>query len=158
MTLNYNFIIEEFPNNDIWQQVLESFGATRKSSDSNLWEIDFILTDKKRTKYNLPKIDINKISLGQSTSDFISEINNKIQKENEKIIKNIQIAELSQTEKSILIAIYKSGKSGITISDLLKTIGYEAEVNSHTIQTHLHSIRKKINKEIEVKNGKYNFK
>lgn len=59
--------------------------------------------------------------------------------------------DLTDKEAQLLIAIAESGKKGISRDELLKRVwGIEAELNTHTLETHIYRLRAKL-KELDDK-------
>jgi len=80
-------------------------------------------------------IEQSKIDLGRYNLD----LNSRILKQNEKEL------ELTEKESSILIFL-KQSKDPVKIDQLQKKVwGYNSQLETHTVETHVYRLRKKIN-------------
>ena len=80
-------------------------------------------------------IEQSKIDLGRYNLD----LNSRILKQNEKEL------ELTEKESSILIFL-KQSKEPVKIDQLQEKVwGYKSELETHTVETHVYRLRKKIN-------------
>ena len=123
-------------------------------------EKDFLIISKEK-KNNLKNnlilennpISINKliqainINFLKNQFNFQSEItigSYKLDLNSRKISKNKSILNLTERETNLIIFLKKSSKP-VTIEDLQREVwGYGAELETHTVETHIYRLRKKI--------------
>tara|TARA_B100000035_G_C20971042_1_gene541044 strand:+ start:44 stop:607 length:564 start_codon:yes stop_codon:yes gene_type:complete len=100
----------------------------------------------------LEKINIQILKNSYSNKSNISVGNYKIDLNSRTIFKNDKSLKLTEKEVKIIIYISEVNKS-VSISELQQKIwDYNAELETHTVETHVHRLRKKIQEYFNDKN------
>ena len=152
------------------------FNITKYKSDQNLLKQDKNISKNSLIITNLYKNELNKKnllvfeSLPLPITKLVELINIKLIKlkfnyQSNIIIKDYELDinskffskdgfNLKLTEKEIEIILYlNKEKSKRTVLDLQKNIwGYSSDLETHTVETHIHRLRKKINHKFKDKN------
>ena len=138
--LNKNFLNKIKINNFPLILVVESSVTKNKSSGELIEQLDmpFTIFDfKKRIISLIAKNEFKKNSLIHLGGYIIDKNERKIKKDNQEL-------QLSEKEINFLI-LFTKNKEPISKNLLLKNVwNYSAESETHTVETHIHRLRKKI--------------
>lgn len=118
-----------------------------------------LTTEKNLSPSNTPLIQL---SLPIRLAALLSELQEKLAKPDEKNIVLVglvfspryktltradgEMSALTDKETRLLETLARAGKAGVSKENLLKNVwGIEAELNTHTLETHIYRLRSKIN-------------
>ena len=60
---------------------------------------------------------------------------------------------LTEKESDIFLYLFKMKKTGVSKKDLLQNVwNYDDQIDTHTLETHIYSLRKKIKKNLDIEN------
>lgn len=132
----------------------------REIKEQNFHALDLIISDSELKLSNQIKIhskpiqlvrliDVINLSFLKKKIDFQKDIKIKnyiINFNTRKLLKNNKVLSLTEKE-AMIISFLKNADNAVSINELQKNVwGYKSKLETHTVETHVYRLRKKISK------------
>ena len=138
----------------------------REIKEQNFHALDLIISDSDLKLSNQIKIhskpiqlarliDVINLSFLKKKIDFQKDIKIKnyiINFNTRKLLKNNKVLSLTEKE-AMIISFLKNADNAVSINELQKNVwGYKSKLETHTVETHVYRLRKKISKTFDDNN------